>query len=560
MMKNFLFPILVISIGLAVGFIVLAVSKDDIVFPVAELNNCANEQECKTLCDKPENMERCVAFAKKHNLMSQEEIEKAEKFIKAGKKGPGGCNGHEECESYCSNVDRIDECLLFAEKYDIVSEEELGEIRKIQQLLERGEKFPGGCKSKDQCEQYCSDPGNMEECIAFAERAGFMPKEEVEEAKKVMSALRRGVKPPPCMGKGARGGREACEAYCHEPENFEVCFNFAREAGLMSEKELKEADKMMTAIRRGIKPPNCKSEEQCRVYCEEPEHIEECIEFALAAGFMTPEEEEMVRKTGGKGPGGCRGEKECRAFCENPTNQEICFNFASEHDLIPKEELSNMKEGLGRMQEGLNQAPPEVRECLENNLGSETVAKILNGTLTMGPHMRDMGENMQECFKKFMPSPQNFEGREFPEGQFQQNFSGPGGCKTPEECRDYCSKPENADNCRAFGSPGGELHEGPPPGDFQQYPSPGQYPQEIPEEFKNLEEQYRQQYEQQYQQQFEEQYRQQYEQQYQQQYQDYQNQPPPEEQFKQEGEPTGLLQLLRQAAAFLFQPIVELVK
>lgn len=555
-MKKYLFPILVVSIGLMVGFIVLAVSKEDIVFPVAELGNCANEQECKTFCDNPENMESCVSFAKKHNLMSQEEIEKAEKFIKAGKEGPGGCKGPDECESYCSNIDHINECLAFAEKYDIVGEEELSEIKKIHQLLAQGEKLPGGCKSKDQCEQYCSNPGNMEECIAFAEKAGFMPQEEVEEAKKVMAALKRGVKPPPCMGKGARGGREVCDAYCHEQENFEVCFNFAREAGLMSDEELKEADKMMSAIRKGVKPPKCRSEKECRVYCEEPEHIEECMEFALAAGFMNPDEAEMIRKTGGKGPGDCRGEKECRAFCENPENQEVCFKFASEHGLVPEEELVNMKEGLGRMQEGLNQAPPEVRGCLENNLGKELVNKILDGSLTMGPHMRGMGEKMKECFEKFMPASQEFEQRGLPGSEFPQNFSGPGGCRTPEECREYCSKTENTDKCKIFEGLQGERHEGPLPDDSQKYPS--QYPKETPEEFKNLEEQYRQQYEQQYQ----EQYRQQYEKQYQQQLQDYQNQPPPEEQFKEgSGEPTGFLKkLLREAAAFLFQPIVELLK
>src|SRR3989344_4240166 len=52
-----------IGVTLIVAGVVLALSKDDIVYPVAELGNCQNEQECRAYCDDSENIAQCVAFA-----------------------------------------------------------------------------------------------------------------------------------------------------------------------------------------------------------------------------------------------------------------------------------------------------------------------------------------------------------------------------------------------------------------------------------------------------------------------------------------------------------------
>ena len=68
--------IFVAAVVIAGGFLIiytlatLASSKDDIVHPVAQLGNCKSETECRLYCDNPENMELCLVFAKKHNLIS----------------------------------------------------------------------------------------------------------------------------------------------------------------------------------------------------------------------------------------------------------------------------------------------------------------------------------------------------------------------------------------------------------------------------------------------------------------------------------------------------------
>ena len=40
-------------------------------------------------------------------------------------------------------------------------------------LMRSGE-TPGGCKSKDECEAFCQNPDNFGQCVAFAEKAGFI--------------------------------------------------------------------------------------------------------------------------------------------------------------------------------------------------------------------------------------------------------------------------------------------------------------------------------------------------------------------------------------------------
>lgn len=469
----------------------------NIQYPIEELGNCQNQTACRTFCDKPENTQACVSFAEENNLMSQEEVRKAKKFMAGGQVGPGGCRGKDECEAYCGNTDRIDECIAFAEKNDMIPPEELAEAKKIQAAIKRGVK-PPPCGNKKACDVYCDSPEHMEECVTFGIEAGFIQGKELEDVQKMLAAVKRGVKPPPCKGK------EACDEYCSSPDNMEVCMNFALEAGFMNEQEKADSQKMLQALKKGIKPPACKGKEECDAYCAEESHFEECTNFAVAAGFMSEKDAAMARKTGGKSPGNCKGKEECEAFCNNPDNQETCFNFAKEHGLIPEEDLRQMEEGKQKFKESLTQMPPEVADCFKSLVGEEMFEKFKTGAAMpsekigdqmrqcfekMGPSSRGPGgpgamppggegeccrccppeveicidaccpcpreetgpggcKTPEECQQKFQPGP----GAINPGGQMMPQQAGPGGCKGPDECRVYCeSHPEE---CKNSGSDG----------------------------------------------------------------------------------------------------------
>ena len=407
--KNFIAPALVILIAVFVGFaIVKAENSEDIVFPVAELGNCQDETECRAYCENERNITPCVDFAEKHNLMSEEEISKARAFVKSENR-PGDCKNEKECEAYCEDIENIDMCLSFAEENGFIDEKELKEAKQVVKALREGANLPGGCENKKECEAYCENTDHIEECVAFAEKAGFMSGAELEEAKKATKAIKSGIKPP-----GNCKGKNQCDAYCSDTSHMEECLSFAEAAGFIPKEEAAMARKIMPLMMKGEMPGGCKSKEQCENYCENDEHSEECANFAVKTGFMSKEEYEMFKKTGGKGPGGCNGRDECETFCENSENQETCFNFGKEHGLIPEEKLKEMREGVEKMKEVLKSAPPEVTDCVRSKVGTENFDKMQSGESMPNPKI---GDQIRTCFEEIMPKTQKERMGEMMEGK-----------------------------------------------------------------------------------------------------------------------------------------------
>lgn len=158
-------------------------AQTGISYPVAELGNCTDKVACKVYCDKQTNIDACLAFAEKNNLMSKDEIKKAKNFKKTGMTGPGGCKGKDECKTYCSNSDHMDECVTFAEKNGLMSDEQLDEAKKVRGAISRGIK-PPACGGKETCDAYCSSSEHIEECVKFGEAAGMISKEDAEKIRK----------------------------------------------------------------------------------------------------------------------------------------------------------------------------------------------------------------------------------------------------------------------------------------------------------------------------------------------------------------------------------------
>ncbi len=381
-----IFLLVIFFFGLLAGVFVFA----EINYPVEELGNCQNEDECQAYCDSWENIEECVSFAEAHNLLSPEELAEAKKIIKA---------------------------------------------------LAGGAVPPGGCLNPTQCKAYCEEPTLIEECITFAEKAGIIPPSEAAEARQVRKALLAGIPLP-----GNCGTKKKCDAYCSKPAHMQECIQFARKAGLISAEEAAQAEKVMPLMAKGESPGGCKSKEECETYCADENHVEECIQFAQKAGLMTQEELKMFRKTKGKGPGGCKSKIECDAFCNNPANQEICFQFALDHDLIPPEKLQEIKEGAARLKQGLAQANSETLECIKTVVGKENLEKIKAGTFLP---TQEMGDQIGACFDKYMSPHLESPPKGLP-GSPPEGFIGPGGCATPEECEAYCADPAHYEECLKF--------------------------------------------------------------------------------------------------------------
>src|SRR3989344_4901993 len=188
----------------------------------------------------------------------------------------------------------------------------------LAQTLE-GITFPitelGNCVNQTECEAYCDVPENREACLDFAEDHNLIPADEIRIARRMLELGET-------AGPGCCEGQAECEAYCDDISHIEECITFAERYGLIPLDELTDAKKTLEAVRKGAKPPPCRGKAECDTYCSTPENLEGCLTFAEAAGFISPEEAAMARRTGGKGPGGCRGKESCEAYCEDPNNAD----------------------------------------------------------------------------------------------------------------------------------------------------------------------------------------------------------------------------------------------
>ncbi len=252
----------------------------------------------------------------------------------------------------------------------------------------------GSCASKSECHTYCNDLAHVKACVAFAESHGLMT---ANEAKKAREFERLGGK-----GPGGCTSKDSCENYCENPSHMRQCLDFAKQSGMMDDEELKEAEKVAVYVEAGGKMPGgCRGEKECRMYCEDAAHADECIAFATKAGFMSEKEVELFKKTGGKGPGGCQG-RACESYCKDESHREACIAFAMEHDLMSEEDKQRMAEGREKAKQALEKAPPKVLECIEAQIGTEKVKALRDGS---GFIDQRLGEVLPQCFRDVMGSP-----------------------------------------------------------------------------------------------------------------------------------------------------------
>ncbi|MEK7134274.1 MAG: hypothetical protein AAB819_00920 [Patescibacteria group bacterium] len=136
-------------------------------------------EECEAYCEAEGHEEECLLFARQHDLIGEEEYAEVKKFLKASKDGgPGGCRGR-ACEEYCADPAHGDECFAFAKKHNLIPSEEIERAENTRSLMEAG--GPGGCREEKECHTYCNDPAHFAECSSFGARAGIIDETRARE-------------------------------------------------------------------------------------------------------------------------------------------------------------------------------------------------------------------------------------------------------------------------------------------------------------------------------------------------------------------------------------------
>ena len=168
---------------------------DNIQYPIPELGNCKSKTDCKVFCDDSKNLDACLFFAKQRNLMSSEELANVKKFKENGMVGPGGCKGQVACDQYCGDSIHMEECVTFAQKNGMMSDQQLLESEKVLTAIKNGIK-PPACSGPKQCDTYCGNPEHMEECMTFTVAAGLVPDNQKAQMQKTLDSIKHCIKPP----------------------------------------------------------------------------------------------------------------------------------------------------------------------------------------------------------------------------------------------------------------------------------------------------------------------------------------------------------------------------
>ncbi|TSC62464.1 MAG: hypothetical protein Greene041614_437 [Parcubacteria group bacterium Greene0416_14] len=471
-MKKYALILGTITVSVFFGAVLVANAQNNpfaIEFPIAELGNCGSIQECKVFCDDPANGEACFAFAESHGLVREEDTRRhdEEKNFKERRRdvlqeqtGPGGCNSEESCRAFCSDPANGEECLAFAKRHKLHSEDKLAEIetkiehnRRKEEVVQAGS-GPGGCNSPETCDAFCREPANRQTCFAFAKEHDLIPQEELAQIEQQLNR--------PQTGPGGCDSRETCDAFCRTPANAQTCLDFAVANGQLTAEQAAQfreiqLNRVSDRVRPRVRGPNirgpeepeidelkaaeviaqnggpggCKTFEECEAFCNDPQNEDTCFNFAREHGLMPQEELNKIEKLRTTtGPGGCRG-RQCEEFCSQEGREEECLNFAIDNGLVPPEEVEQAKKFIDIAKKG-GPGGCKGRRCED---------------------FCNQPENQEQCFafakENGLIPPEEIQKIE----RIQQTLKtggGPGGCTSEQTCRSHCSDPSHFEECAGF--------------------------------------------------------------------------------------------------------------
>lgn len=358
---------------------------------------------CKAYCSDLAHHDECFRFAKDHDLITQEDeqsFEAGQKINDAVKEngGPGGCKDDSSCRQYCSDPAHVEECLAFATAHGGVSREQAekmlkdfirgaqgqqrpeipgefedfgegqfdahGDFQKFEQehldqfrqLEDLEKKFrgpggfsggkeqggfdersaqglqtnnvtgPGGCQGPQECITYCSDPSHRDECAKFFVEHKMAPPPGAL-FKQVPLGSESGYHnpqlPPNFVGLGGCKSYEECKAYCSDPNHQSEC-QTSEPVGTVRVKLEPSAG--------SANPYPCNSYDSCKAYCVDASHQQEGV--CLKILRVQPPDSALPSGSTALPPTGpaaypCNSYDSCKAYCSDASHQQedACVKF-----------------------------------------------------------------------------------------------------------------------------------------------------------------------------------------------------------------------------------------
>lgn len=283
----------------------------------------------------------------------------------------------------------------------------------------------GNCEDKNACRTYCDQFQNIEVCASFGEKYSLTTASRAGEVRRFARALQNG-------GPGKCSTPDQCLAYCDEPNHIDECILFAERNQLQDADEIIKLKRVIQTLREGSDlPGNCRNASQCRAYCADPDHARDCLAFAERHGILDREIIEQTRKVlplidNKETPGGCQSRAECGAYCSQSRNIDECAQFGLRIGVLTDVQAEIYRKTRGR---GPGGCQGEACRAYCNNPSNKDacIAFALEHQLLS-----------EEKIKEFHPATS------------EKPFLGPAGCTDTDSCRRYCNDPAHARECAPF--------------------------------------------------------------------------------------------------------------
>ena len=421
--KTFAFLIVIFTFSFLI-FNLSSASAQSARYPIPELGNCRNQEECYLYCQIPQNTPDCWSYGKYIMNNAQSVLGETTTNITYPITELGNCSDANACFIYCNQPKNQSTCYAYAKNHGLINEEEVENEEedlppeKMQEIITSA-KTELGCEGKEQCMTICSAPENYAKCEAFAkkhnlykgpppidERGGIPPVEILEKAKTELGCT----------------SERSCMEFCNKPENSEKCMDFAKNNKLMREDDYEkhkkqfnnskeQKEKMLEEAKAEL---GCDSYETCAKFCGNPTNVEKCMTLGRRHGMGPPPSQNYPP------PKPCTNEVECRAYCEK--NPQECKGF------------SESKSSFREMNREMKYSPP-LSGTPPSSMNRQTENYI------QPEQMKKDGYQKYDDYQKYPDKPETKEAK-------SGEFLGPGGCKTEGECKAYCEK--HALDCPGF--------------------------------------------------------------------------------------------------------------
>ncbi len=224
-----------------------------------------------------------------------------------------------------------------------------------------------------------------------------------------------------------------CRAYCNKPENMDACTAFASAHGIINDQQKEQNQKFSSALKQGG-PGGCKTPDQCKTYCDDSSHTDECVAFAEAHNLGNKDHIDQAKKFGqifkdGSGPGGCKSLGECKTFCSKAENLKTCADFAKQQNLLSADDSQKLEKFNQLVADGKTPGNCDSKDACEAYCKDASHRQeCVDFGVKMGFLTRDQGDKIKK----------------------NDAMTGPGGCNNKEECESYCNSEEHHQECLQF--------------------------------------------------------------------------------------------------------------